>query len=52
MDNEDDLYDEALPKIIEKSSSLVPSEEHKHLHPRVLYEVLKRLKDHGSVDVV
>ena len=44
--------DEPVPKIVAKSSSLVPSEEHQHLHPRMLYEVLKHIKDHGSIDVV
>ena len=40
-----------VPDLVKKSSSLVPSEEFQNLHPRMLYEVLKHIKDHGSVDV-
>ena len=48
---EDKLDDLPMPILEAKSNSLVPPEQFKNLHPRMLYEVLKHVKDHGSVNV-
>lgn len=47
---EDKLDDLPVPAFEAKSYSLVPPEQFKNLHPRMLYEVLKHVKDYGSVN--
>ena len=47
---EDKLDDLPVPAFEAKSNSLVPPEQFKNLHPRMLYEVLKHVKDYGSVN--
>lgn len=46
----DDLDNHDLPTLVAKSSSLEPDSKFSHMHPRMIYEVLKFVQQNGSIN--